>query len=379
MSGRLWTTRLIFALSGVGISAWALLVPDGKIRFHLADDALGHILFLAGIGGVSAALLAGYLVSRWGSRTCATVMLLIMCVLLPSMAAVPAVSAFTILLFLDSAVFGVLDVAINAQGTVVEAKSNRLQMSGFHASFSIGTLIMALLASLLLRIDASLELICWLCAAGILLGLTQSFRLLPKCYDPSGAGRSFIIPNWHTIILGLCCFSVFMSDGAITDWSTVFLHFSRQMTISNAVLGYATFMLTTVFSRLTGDKLVAKVGQAVVVRLGVLVALLGYALVVFVPFGGVGVIGFGLVGLGSGNITPLLFSAASRVPGVASHHAIPTVVGIGYIGFLAGPIMVGSVSGHFGLGVAFMINAALLGTAFFASGRVAKSASSVPV
>lgn len=367
MGSKLWTTRLIFALSGVGIAAWALIVPDAKIRFHLSDGALGSVLFLSGIGGLSVAFLAGLVVARWGSRTSIVFMLLFMCLLLPVLVVSPTVSAFTLLLFLASAVFGILDVAINAQGAIVEAQSGRLQMSGFHASFSIGTLVMALFASFLLKAGGTLELICWLCVVTILAGLTQSFRLLPKQYESPETGKKFVIPNHRAVILGLCCFAVFMSDGAITDWSTVFLHFNRHLPISNAVLGYAAFMVATVLTRLTGDRITVRFGQAKVMQLGVLLSLSGFLLVILVPMGIIGILGFGFIGLGSGNITPLVFSAASRIPGMAAHHSMPTVVGIGYIGFLAGPVMIGLVSSCFNLGAAFGVDAVLLGATFFAT------------
>ena len=371
MRAKIWTSRLVYALAGIGVSAWALLVPDAKIRFHLSDGALGSVLFLASIGGVAVAFLAGLVVARWGSRTCIIITLLLMCILLPALAVAPSAGIFTILLFVDSAVFGILDVSSNAQGAVIEARSGRLQMSGFHASFSLGTLAVALMASFLLKIGVTLETLCLLCAATMLMGLTQSFRLLPKYYDSPPGGQHFVRPNRQAVILGLCCLVAFMCDGAITDWSTVYLHFSHHMPVSAAILGYAAFTTTTVLTRITGDSMAMRFGQAAMMRLGVVIAMLGFGLVVFAPWGVAGIIGFGLIGLGEGNITPLVFSAAARVPGMAAHHSMPTVVGTGYIGFLVGPVMVGLVSSHFGLATAFAVDAVLLGLTFFAARFVA--------
>ena len=371
MGGKLWTTRLIFALSGGGLSTWALLVPYAKVKFHLSDGALGEVLFLASIGGVSVMFLAGLAVARWGSRACVVPTLWVMCLSLPFLAWAPNLGLFTVLLFLYSANFGMLDVAINAQGAVVEARSDRLQMSGFHASFSLGTLIVALAAAMLLNTGMKLEWFCSLCALLIFLGSVQSFKLFPRSCDSASTGKRFVAPNRRAVILGLCCFAVFMCEGATTDWSTVFLHFSRHMAIENAIFGYAAFTITTVLTRLTGDRLAVWLGQSSVMRLGVILALFGFVLVVVIPSGIVGIIGFGLVGLGTGNITPLVFSAASRVPGMAAHHSVPVVVGIGYVGFLAGPVMIGLVSSHFGLGSAFAVDAALVGLTLFATRHVA--------
>lgn len=364
MAGRLWITRLIFALSGIGISAWALLIPAAKIRFHLADGRLGQVLFLANIGGVFVMFLAGPMVARWGSRTCVIASLLLICLLLPLLGWAPTVPLFTLLLCLYSANFGVLDVSLNIQGALVEAQSARLQMSGFHACFSLGTLAMALVASLLFKTGLRLEWLCGLCVMIILAGLSQSLKLPSKCYDPTPTGRHFAIPGRHALILGLSCFAVFMCEGAAIDWSTIFLHFSRHMPPGDAVLGYAAFTVATALARMTGDPLATRLGQTSLMRLGVVMAVVGFALVALVPSGVVGVIGFGLVGFGSGNIIPLVFSAAARVPGMEAHHAMQIVVGIGYVGFLAGPVMIGLLASHFGLNTAFIVDAILLGLTF---------------
>lgn len=372
MFGSLWTARLIFVLSGVGLAAWAVLVPYAKIKFHLSDADLGSVLFLASIGGVLAPVLAGPIVARWGSRSCAIITLLLMCLLLPLLAWAPLVSLFVGFLFLDSAVFGVLDVSINAQGALVEKLSGRLRMSSFHASFSLGTLIAALMASILIKIDWTVEWLCLLFVFIILAGLTQSFRLLPKTYDSPRTAQSFVVPNRHTVVLGLCCFAEFMCEGATTDWSTVFLHFSRHLSMSEAVLGYAAFTVAMTLARLTGDRMAEWFGQSTLMRLGVALAMLGFAVAIFVPFGIAGIVGFGLVGFGAGNITPLVFSAVSRVPGMAAHHSMSMVVGIGYVGFLAGPVIMGLVSSHFGLGAAFGLDAVFLGLSSFAARYVVK-------
>lgn len=370
MVGRLWIARLIFALSGIGISAWALLVPAAKIRFHLSDGGLGHVLFLANIGGVLIMCLAGPMVARWGSRSCVIASLLLICLLLPLLGWAPTIPVFTVLLCFYSAVFGVLDVSINVQGTLVEAQSGALQMSGFHACFSLGTLAMALVASLLFKAGGTLEWLCGLCVVIILAGLSQSFKLPSKNYDPTPTGRRFAMPGRPAIILGLSCFAVFMCEGAAIDWSTIFLHFSRHMPAADAVLGYAAFAVATALARITGDPLATQLGQSRLMRLGVVMAVIGFALVALVPSGVVGIIGFGLVGFGSGNVLPLVFSAAARVPGMQTHHSMQVVVGVGYVGFLAGPVMIGLVASRFGLNTAFILDAILLGLTFLAANYV---------
>lgn len=371
MRGKLWTMRLVFAMAGIGISVWAVVIPFTKIRFHLDDASLGLILLAGGTGGVAIMPFAGMAVGRWGSRSCIVFTAILMALLLPALGNAPSVPVFTLLLFIYGANFGALDIAMNAQGAVVEDMSGRLHMSGFHACYSIGTLAVALMASLALKLGASLTEVCFISAAAVLLCTTQSFRLLPKSGDAPPSGRSFARPNRLALILGFCCYAAFMTEGATTDWSTIFLRFSRNMPIDSATLGYAAFAVMTTLARLTGDRLAMRLGQPAVMRLGVAVAVAGFALAVLVPSGLAGIIGFGLVGFGTGNIAPLVFSAAARVPGMRAQHSMPLVVGVGYAGFLTGPVMIGFLANHFGLGTAFAVDAVLLGISYFFARSVA--------
>ncbi len=371
MRGKLWTVRLVFFLAGIGISVWAIVVPYIKIHFNLGDGVLGLILLAGGAGGVSVMPLAGIAVARWGSRNCIIGTAMLMCLLLPALSAAPSPLAFTGLLFVYGANFGALDVAINAQGAVVEALSGRLQMSGFHACYGLGTLAVALLASLVLKLGGTVPSLCLVGAAMVLVGLTQSFRLVPTNGDAPPATQRFVRPNRQALVLGLCCYAAFMTEGACTDWSAIFLRFSRGMAIDGATLGYAAFAVMMTVARLTGDRLATRLGQAALMRLGVALGVVGFALAVLVNSGLAGVIGFGLVGFGTGNMAPLLFSAAARVPGMVAHHSMPAVVAIGYAGFVTGPVMIGLVSSHFGLGAAFGVDAVLLALTFFAANSVA--------
>ena len=361
----------MFAMAGFGISVWAITIPFAKIRFGLDDGTLGLILFAGGLGGVLVFPLAGLAVARWGSRAALAGAGLATGLLLPWLTLAPSPLLFTGLLFGYGALFGVLDISLQAQGAVVERLSGRLQMSGFHAWYSLGTLAVALASSVLLRLGVSHATGALLTAAAMLLLLTQAPRLIGKAGDPPAEGPHLAWPNRATLVLGLCCFTCFMTEGAATDWSTIFLRFSRGMPLAAATLGYAAFAVAMMAARLSGDAVAERLGQAWVMRAGSALGVLGFASIIFVPYGWAGVLGFGLVGLGTGNIVPLVFSAAARVPQMAAHHAVPAVVGLGYAGFLAGPVMIGLVAHHLGLGLALGVVAALLGVVFFLAEAVA--------
>jgi predicted MFS family arabinose efflux permease len=281
------------------------------------------------------------------------------------------VAAFTVLLLIFGVMFAFLDIAMTAQAVVIEARGGRLLMSSFHAMYSIGTLAVSAATSFLLKLGLSQALCAGLTGAGIFLILSQWRRLLPRRDDLPAEGPPFALPNRATFLLGLCCFACFLTEGAVTDWSAIFLRYSRGLDVSAAALGYVGFAVMMSASRLLGDRVAMRLGQPLVMRIGSLLAAGGLMLVILTPFEATDVLGFALVGLGAGNIAPLVFSAAARVPGMSPTASTPAVITLGYAGFLIGPVIIGFVANLLSLSVALGLDAALLVAVSFAARAVA--------
>jgi len=171
--GRVRSVRGVYFMAGIGISAWAITVPFTKIRFALNDATLGLILLAPGIGGILAMPLAGLAVARYGSRKTLLAAGIVFGIVLPLLTIAPSPLLFTVLLFIYGVVFAVIDIAINAQAVPTETRSGRLLMSSFHAMFSIGTLAVALMTSLLLKLGANNAFCALLCGASIFAILSQ--------------------------------------------------------------------------------------------------------------------------------------------------------------------------------------------------------------
>ena len=363
------TMRLFYFMAGIGLSVWAIIVPFAKIRFHLDDGTLGLILMASGTGGVLAMPFTGPLIGRFGSRSVLAGAGVLYGVILPLLNIAPGVPSLVGLLFVFGAAFGAIDVAMNAQAVVIEARSGRLLMSGFHAMYSVGSLTVALCTFLLLKAGASYALCSFLFAAISLGILTQLRHLLPRHLDLP-AGPAFALPNRETLLLGLCCFACFLTEGAVTDWSTVYLRFSRDVAISSATLGYAGFSIMMAASRLLGDGIATRIGKLAVMRFGALLAAAGLMLSVLATNVPADVLGFALVGAGVGNIAPLLFGAASRVPGMPASLSVPAVVSLGYVGFLTGPVLIGFIAHHFSLSVSLALDGVMMFLLSFAARAV---------
>lgn len=369
--GQIRTLRMFYFMTGMGISAWAIIVPFTKIRFALNDATLGLILLAPGIGGILIMPATGLLIKHFGSKLvllCAGVMFGL---ILPLLTIAPSVAVFTGLLFAYGVTFGAIDIAMNAQGVVVEARSGRLLMSSFHALFSIGSLSVALATSLLMKLSVSIALSAALCGAGIFAILSQFRYLVSPTEDLLADGPALALPSRATLVLGLSCLACFLTEGAVTDWSTILLRFSRHASAGTAPFGYAGFAVAMAATRLTGDAIAACIGKKRLMQAGCVVAGLGMLLAAFAPWLWVDVLGFALVGMGAGNIGPLVFSAAARVPGMSATASTPAVVSLGYAGFLLGPVIIGFIANAVGLNFALSLVALLLFATSFAAHSVA--------
>jgi predicted MFS family arabinose efflux permease len=353
-------TRWVFLVCGVATATWAPMVPFAKSRLVLDEARLGLILLVLGGGAMVAMPLTGFLVRRVGSRAVTLVAALAALAMLPLLATAPTAAALTLALFAFGAFGGALDVAMNAHAIVVERIAARPLMSGFHALFSIGGLVGAAVVSALLGLGFSIEQAAWTVAGAMaVVVLAQARALLPHEQDASPASATFVLAHGRLLLLGVLCALAFLGEGAVLDWSAVFLRFSRGVSEAAGGLAYAAFSVTMGIGRLTGDAIVARVGPGRVLRVGALVAFIGFALATATPWAATAVAGFALVGVGASNVVPIFFSAAGRVSGVPPALALAAVTSIAYMGLLAGPALVGFIAHVTSLPTALAITGAL--------------------
>jgi predicted MFS family arabinose efflux permease len=364
------STRVVFFIAGFGTAAWAPLVPFAKLRANIDDGLLGLLLLCLGVGSIVAMPLAGALAARLGCRLVISLSTGLICLTLPLLASVSALPQLVASLLIFGAGVGCLDVSMNIQAVIVERASGQTMMSGFHGLFSLGGIAGAAGVTMLLGAGASpLTAVCWVIAAiAVALGLSVS-RLLP--YGSKTDGPAFAIPHGIVLFIGALCFILFLTEGAVLDWSAVFLTSVRGMDASHAGLGYAAFAFTMTIGRLTGDRVVRRVGPIRIVILGALCAAGGVALATLIPSWQMALLGYALVGVGCSNIVPVLFSSVGRQTVMPENVAVPAITTLGYAGILVGPAAIGFVSHYANLQTAFMILVVLLfGVA--ASGRLLK-------
>lgn len=336
------------------------MVPFAKSRLRVDEGTLGLILLALGGGSIAAMPLAGAAIHHWGSRRVMVAGALAACGALPLLTLAPTPALLAATLFIFGAALGTMDVAMNAQAIAVQDALARPVMSAFHALFSVGGLLGAGVLSGLLRAGLTLT-----AAAGLVtvvlaaLVLWSRPRLLENRGTAAGATLR-LAPGARVLLLGALCFISFLAEGAVLDWSALFLRDLRGVDVALAGIGYAAFSLAMVAGRLTGDSLTRRFGVRHMLQTGSAVAAGGFLIAALVPGSTAALGGFILIGIGAANIVPVLFSASGRVPGVPPGIALAAMTTIGYAGLLLGPALIGFVADATSLAAAFVAVAAML-------------------
>ncbi|MFC3116659.1 MFS transporter [Cellvibrio fontiphilus] len=351
------STRFAFLITGLAMSAWAPLIPFAKARLAIGESTLGLLILCFGIGSLMAMPVTGPLVNRYGCRRVITISLLLMCISLVCLAISPGIPGMALNLLVFGMMLGATDVAMNMQAVVVEKASGRAMMSGFHGFYSLGGIFGAVIMSALMWLGLS-PFHALLCLASVLLLMLAyaAKDLLPADRNENTNGERepfFVVPRGKVLLIGSLCFIAFLAEGAVLDWSAVFLNTLRGIDPVYAGLGFACFSVAMTIGRFTGDKIVNALGGTRVVLWGGLFAASGFLLVVLVPYSPAAFIGFTLIGVGASNIVPVLFTAAGNQTSMPMGLAIAAVVSMGYAGLLAGPAVIGFIAELTSLSVSF--------------------------
>lgn len=352
-------TRILFFVAGFGMAAWAPLVPFAQARAAIGDGALGLLLLCLGAGSIMTMSVAGALAARFGCRRVVTMAAVPLCLALPLLASAASPTWLAIGLLVLGGSLGAIDVTMNMHAVIVERASGRSIMSGFHGLFSVGGISGAACMTAALAAGAS-PVVATLCVVGVIaVAMTLAG---PHLLAQAGKGDepSFAVPHGIVLFIGALCFVAFLAEGAMLDWSAVFLASVHGMATAYTGLGYALFSLAMAIGRLLGDRAVARLGGSTVIVLGGLCAAAGFALATSAPTWQPALAGFALIGIGCANIVPVLYTSVGRQSAVPEHVAVSAITTLGYAGILAGPAMIGFVAHVSSLSVAFAMLTILL-------------------
>jgi len=353
-------TRAIFFVTGMAMGLWAALVPYAQMRTHAEAGQLGLLLLCLGGGSLIAMLGSGRIIGLAGCRRVIVVSVVLYCLMLPLLATLADIRLLAASLFVFGMGIGLADVAMNVQGTLVEQAADKPLMSGFHCLWSVGGIAGAGGGALLLGAGISPQTTTFWAVALIVLVTACSFPALLTVggEDPHQPPDTASRPNFRLVLMAIMAMICFMAEGAILDWSGIFMTQDRGMAVEHAGWGFAAFAVAMSLMRATGDAVVKTLGRQHVLIIGGILGIAGYLIVVLVPGWTMALCGFALVGIGAANIVPVLITLAGQEKVMPVHRSVALVATLGYLGVLGGPALIGWVAHLTNLYVAFALVAA---------------------
>ncbi|MFH9008940.1 MFS transporter [Streptomyces afghaniensis] len=350
-----WSVSGYFFVNGVAFSSWVARIPDIKERVEIGDGLLGAALLVAAVGTVMGLAAAGRLVDRLGANTISRVASIAVALGLVGPGLAPNLPLLIVALLFFGLAGGAYNVSMNAQAVAVDRAYGRQIITSFHAVYSVGALVGSALGAVAVRLGIGPTVSFPVLAAALAAGAWACGRSpgLAVTSQPSGApvdrgGRAETLGG-RILLIGACCFACLLAEGAIADWSGVYLKEDVGLSAAFAPAGYMAFSVTMAAGRLVGDVLAVSIGAMRLVTWSALLASAGLAAGLLSGQSTLALLGFGVFGAGLSCVMPQMFKAAGNQFPDGTGRAVAAVATLGYAGLLSGPPIIG-VSAH-GLGL----------------------------
>lgn len=336
---------MVFFINGFSFASWAPRLAGVKARLAIDEAELGLALFGVACGALLAMLASGALATRFGSRIVTTVALVLFLLAPVPWAVAPGLTTLALGFVAIGITVGALDVAMNAQAVAVEHQAGRPILNSFHALFSLGGMAGALVTAAVVALEIPLLAHMIVVAAiGLPVGLFACRAMLPATFDPRAEGPGLALPGRGLLAIGAIAFAALLIEGAVGDWSAVYVADSLAGERWLAALAFAAFQLAMATMRFAGDRLVAHLGPVRVAAAGGGIAALGLGLALVIGDPLAAIFGFTAVGIGIATTFPITISVAAARGDMAPGHAIAAISTLGYTGFLVGPPTIGALA-----------------------------------
>ncbi|MGW6819990.1 MFS transporter [Streptomyces sp. NPDC055005] len=367
-------TFAFFALNGFLMGMWIVHIPAVEHRTGISHAVLGSLLLLLGAGAFLGMQIAGPLTDRIGSRRTVPVGAAVCSAALVLPAVAVDVLTLGVALFVLGFGNGCLDVAMNTHAVQVERAYGRPVMSAFHAVFSLGGVLAALTGALTLgRGWSTTVTLTTVAVLGLVLTVPASAALLPAPAEEAkdraeSAPRVKRRTPARIWALAALAFALMLCEGVANDWSALHLRDVLDAPAATAALTYGAYSTAMTAGRLVTDRVVARTGPVFVVRYGSVLAALGLTAAALGDSVPVALAGWTAFGLGLSGCVPQFFSAAGHEDQGGSGTNVSRVAGLGYLGMLAGPAVIGPLTHLVPLNLALLLPVALCLVAAGAAG-----------
>ena len=362
--------KTVYFMLGVGSGTFAANIPRLKEALGLSPSNLGLALLACSLGGFVAMQLTAPLIKKFGVR----MLLSIMAPLFPLILILIALSGSFLMLAVGFGLFGavtsIAGIAVNAQAIDIEKAYARSIMSSFHAMFSIGGLVGAGLGGMLAAQHVGIVPSMGLVAVALsVLGMMVIAKLFDAtAYDYRDDHAVIEMPHRHhkarwwrrVLLVGSLIFICYLTEGAVADWTAIYLKQTHHADPFLAVFAYMIFTGCMTIGRFSGDAVIRRFGQIPTLVGGGALGASGLLLGLLSPVLVAGLVGFGIAGGGVSVLVPILISMAGNIPGGDRNVAIARASTCGSIGLMTGPALIGFVAEDYSLLAAMLIPVTLL-------------------
>ena len=372
---------LIFFLQPIAFGCWLPRIPDVQEALGLGPAELAVALLGMPVGILLTLPFAGRLVARIGGR--ATILygfpVFLGLVWLPAWAS--GIETLFLALALVGVALATLELGLNVMADAIEKRSDRLIMSTCHGFWSLGIMAGSLVGIGFAAAGAAPHVALPAAAAILLPGCVAAARALPELHGEGSPKERVAVRRRppSLALLGICLFAfgVTMTEGAVADWSAVFLRDVFAQQDAAAGFGYSAFAFMVAAGRFGGDRLKSRYGAVTLARACGVTSIAGLLLVVASPAAPFALVGFAATGLGVSVGFPLAVTAAAHQPDRPAAASVAILSFIALLGFLLGPPLIGFVAEHSGMrpGLAMLLPALAASLAFAGRLRPARSGS----
>lgn len=362
--------KTVYFMLGVGSGTFAANIPRLKDSLDLSAGTLGLALLCCSLGGFVAMQFAAPLIKSLGLR----MLLSILGPVFPLVLILIAASSNFTMLAVAFALFGgltsIAGIAVNAQAIDIEKAYAKSIMSSFHALFSVGGLFGAaaggLMAAHHFTIVQSMSVVAMsLSVLGVLI-ITKLFDVTKYDYEEDHTviekpHKHHKAAWWRQVLLiGGLIFICYLTEGAIADWTAIYMKTEHSAGPFIAVFAYMIFNACMTIGRFSGDAVIRRFGSLETLIGGGTLAAVGLSVGLLSPNLVVALVGFGVVGIGLSVLVPILISMAGNLPGGDRNVAIARASTCGSIGLMTGPAAIGFIAETQSLLLAMMIPVFLL-------------------
>lgn len=357
----------VFSSINILIGTWILYIPFIKLKFNLNDAQIGFALFFSALGLLISIPFVPKINRKIGVGKSTKTGIIFLAIVYNF----PLIATDYFLLcgalFLIGLFSGFTSISLNALTSQIEKTTRQHFMSAAHGFFSLGGFIGAGIGSIYISHFSNPKIH----MLGISVFVILTSLLLSKNYEEvkglekekSKKNVSFFKNIKPLLAISIIAFIILFNEGAVEHWSNLFLFEVVNVSQSEAGLGFIIFSLTMTIGRFLGDGFSQKIGSKKIILFATFVTLIAYFFIITSNFY-LSVLGFGILGFGLSVIVPEIYRIAGNNKEIETSLAISIVSGIGFVGFLVGPVLLGAISNFSNLVMSYVFLASLISIAF---------------